>query len=168
MERALTWGLPLLTLASYVYLVAVLGPQLAAEAEQLRPFDLRLTGYDLGEARGYLRALTPAGFALYSGPVFWADALFSGLMGLTLLWWMRPLAGAFGWICMLSALSYVALDWGENLLVLRMLEAGPDWVQPVEIAAASAFTQAKFLAFALAAVLAARASWQRWRGRDST
>jgi len=167
-ERAVSWALPLLTLGSYLYLAAYLGQQLSAESGGLLPFDLRVCGYGPGEAREYLRALTPAGFALYSGPVFWADALFPGLMGLTFLWWMRPLRGPFGLVCVLAATAYTALDWGENLLVLRMLEAGPDWVAPGDITAASAFTQAKFAAFALAALLAARASWQRWRARGAT
>ncbi|MFN4100295.1 MAG: hypothetical protein ACK4GT_11000 [Pararhodobacter sp.] len=165
MERAIGWGLPLLTLAAYLYLALYLGQKLAAESGGLVPFDLRPLGYDLGAARAYLRDLSPAGYALYSGPIFRADTLFPGLMGLTFLWWMRPLKGAFGTVCVLAATAYTALDWGENLLVLRMLDAGPDWVQPGDVTAASAFTQAKFAAFALAALLAARASWQRRQRR---
>lgn len=164
MARLVSWGLPLLTAAVYAWLAIWLGRQLGAESAGLMPFDLRLTGYDLGEARGYLRALTPEGFALYQGPVMRADALFPLLMGLCLVWWMRPLRGAFGMVCLLAAMSYTALDWGENMLVGRMLEAGPDWVRPSDVTAASLFTQAKFAAFALAALLALRASWTRRKG----
>jgi len=161
--RAITWGLPLLTALVYGYLAIWLGGQLSAETGGLMPFDLRLTGYDLAEARAFLRAITPDGVALYRGPVAWADTLFPLLMGLCFAWWMRPLAGVFGMVCVMAAMSYVALDWGENWAVGQMLMAGPDWVTPVEVERASALTQGKFAAFALAALLAGRQSWLRGR-----
>lgn len=164
MTRLITWGLPLLMAAVYAYLAGYLGTQLSHEAGGLLPYDLRITGYDLRDARDYLRALTPEGFALYQGPVMVADYLFPALMGLCFLWWMRPFKGVFGMVCMMVAISYTALDWGENMLIQRMLAAGPDWVNPSDILGASAFTQGKFAVFVLAAVLAARASWRRARG----
>jgi hypothetical protein len=164
LERAVSWGLPVVTAAVYGVLVLHYGRQLGTEAGGALPFDLRVTGYSLAEARGYLRGLSPAGFALAQGPVFWVDTLFPLLMGLTLAWWMRPFAGVFGMVCVMAAMSYVALDWGENSAVQAMLTAGPDWVQPADIQRASAFTQGKFVAFALCAVLAARQSWRRQRG----
>ena len=165
--RIITWGLPVLTAAVYGWLAVWLGGQLAAQSGGLMPFDLRLTGYDLGEARAYLRALSPEGFALYQGPVARADTLFPALMGLCFAWWMRPFAGVFGMVCVLAAMAYVGLDWGENRAVGMMLEAGPDWVQPVDVLRASAMTQGKFAAFALAAVLAARQSWLRVKARGA-
>jgi len=164
MTRAINWGLPLLTAAVYAYLAVYLGARLGAQAEGLPPFDLRLTGYDLHEVRSYLRTLTPAGFALYQGPVWLADTLFPALMGLTFLWWMRPLRGAFGMVCLLAAIGYTALDWGENLFIQRLLNAGPDYVELSDVTGASTFTMAKFAVFLLAAVLAARASWRRVKG----
>jgi hypothetical protein len=163
MQRAISWGLPLLALAVYAYLAGYLGQRLSVQAQGQIPFDLRMFGYSLAEARGYLRALSPAGFALYQGPVLWADTLFPVLMGLTLLWWLRPIAGVFGMVCVLSAMSYVALDWGENAAIQTLLTAGPDWVDPADIQRASIFTMAKFAAFALSCVLAARQGWRRWR-----
>ena len=164
MQRAITWLLPLATLASYLYLVLWLGRPLQVEAQGLPPFDLRVLGYDLGEVRAYLRALSPAGYALYQGPIRLADTLFPALMGLTFLWWMRPLRGAFGMVCATAALAYTALDWGENLFIQRLLESGPDYVALADVQGASAFTLAKFVAFALATLLAARVSWRRGRG----
>ena len=165
MRRAITWGLPLVTALVYGVLAIWLGGQLSAQTGGLMPFDLRLTGYDLAEARAYLRAITPDGVALYLGPVAWADTLFPLLMGLCFLWWMRPFAGVFGMVCVLAAMAYVALDWGENWAVARMLEAGPDWVTLADVERASAMTVGKFAAFALAAVLAGRQSWGRMRSR---
>ena len=160
---AITWGLPLVTALVYGYLAIWLGGQLSAQTGGLMPFDLRLTGYDLAEARAYLRAITPDGVALYLGPVAWADTLFPALMGLCLAWWMRPYAGVFGMVCVMAAMSYVALDWAENWAVARLLQAGPDWVMPADVQRASALTMGKFAAFALSAVLAARQSLRRRR-----
>ncbi|WP_417587444.1 hypothetical protein [Pararhodobacter oceanensis] len=161
LQRAINWGLPLLTLATYLYLAAYIGPQVMAQAEGQLPFDLRALGYSLGEARGYLRVLTPEGYLLAQGPMFWADTLFPLLLGATLLWWMRPFAGMFGMVCVLSSMSYIALDWGENSAVQAMLTAGPDWVRPVEVVRASTFTMAKFAALLLCAMLAVRQSLRR-------
>lgn len=158
--RAASWGLPLLTAAVYGAMLwrgAALGEMVGG----LVPFDLRVGGYGLAEARGFLRALTPEGFALYARIARSWDAVFPALMGLTLLWWMRPFAGVFGMVCVLVAMSYVALDWGENAAVLAMLDAGPDWVTLAEVQRASIFTQCKFAAFALALVLALRQGWRR-------
>jgi len=163
MARVISSALPLLTLAVYLYLAGYLGSQMLAFAEGQLPFDLRVFGYTLGEARGYLRVLTPAGYALAQGPVFWADTVFPPLLGLTLIWWMRPFAGVFGMVCVLSAMAYVALDWGENAAIQAMLEAGPDWVRPVDVMRASTFTIAKFAAVALCVVLAARQRLRRLR-----
>lgn len=161
MTRAISWGLPLLTLAVYGYLVLFLGGPLNGFAGGQLPFDLRPFGYTLGEARAYLRALPPAGFVLAQGPVFWVDSVFPPLLGLTLAWWMRPFAGVFGMTCVLSVMTYVALDWGENAAVQAMLTAGPDWVRPVDVLRASTLTMAKFVAMGLAFVLAARQIWRR-------
>jgi len=163
MTRAINWGLPLFTLAVYAYLAVYLGGQLLVFADWQLPFDLRITGYTLGEARSYLRALSPEGYVLAQGRVYWADTLFPLLLGLTLAWWMRPFAGVFGMVCVLVAMTCVALDWGENASVQFMLEAGPDWVPPHIVQRASTFTVAKFVAVALGFALAARQSWLRYQ-----
>ncbi|WP_127110571.1 hypothetical protein [Pararhodobacter zhoushanensis] len=164
MNRAISWGLPLLTLAVYLYLAVYLGRQLGALADGQLPFDLRVFGYDLHDTRSYLHTLRPAGYALYQGPVFWVDTVFPALMGACFMWWMRPFRGAFGMVCVLVAMSYVALDWGENMWVQRLLDSGGDWVNPRDVWGGSAFTLSKFAVAALAAVLAVRQSVRRLRG----
>jgi hypothetical protein len=161
--RVISWGLPLVTAAVYVALLVGPGAELMALAGGQPPPDLRWQGYGLIEMRDWLRALPPAGIALAQGPVLWLDTLFPPLMGLTLAWWMRPYAGVFGMVCVLAAMSYVALDWGENVFVQRLLTAGQDYLTPGDVARASAFTQGKFAAFGLCAVLAIRQSWRRTR-----
>lgn len=162
--RLVRWALPLATLAVWLWIMLGIGQPLRAAGEGLLPFDLRAGGYSLAEARAYLRALSPAGYALYQGPLHLWDTVLPALLGLTLAWWMRPFRGVFGMVCVLAAMSYVALDWGENAAVGRLLEAGPDWIELAVVERASAFTQGKFAALALAALLALRQSLRRGRG----
>lgn len=165
MIRAINWGLPLFTVAVYGVLALYFGGRLMVLADGAAVFDLRAFGYSLTDVREYLRALPPEGFALILGPIAWLDTLFPALLGMTLLWWMRPFIGVFGMVCVLTVMSYVALDWGENAAVRVLVLSGPDWVQPADVARASAFTMAKFAALLLALILAARQSVRRQQGR---
>jgi len=161
MRRVIGWGLPLITALVYGWLVLVHGLQLEALAGGLKPFDLSPLGYDLAAARTYLSALPPEGVALYLGPIRMLDTIFPVLMGLTLLWWMRPLAGLVGIIGAVAAVAYVALDLAENAAVAVMLRAGPEGVVAGDVTLASTLTQAKFAAFVLAAALTVVAFWRR-------
>ena len=161
--RVITWVLPGLTLAVYAALVTIGVTRLVPEAQGLQPFDLRFGGYTMTEARDYLQALSPRGYALYAGPIWWLDTIFPPLMALTLAWWMRPLAGAFGFVCVTTATVYAGLDWAENFFVQSILNGGPDFLNYGSVIAASTMTQCKFAAVALGLVLAARQSWRRMR-----
>lgn len=163
MVRAVSWCLPLLTLGVYLWLVLGYGTALQAMAGGLAPFDLRIAGYDLAQARRYLAALPPEGYAMYLGPIARLDTAFPILMGLTLIWWMRPWGSAFGSVAVTVALAYVGLDLFENRATAALFAQGPVGIDAAQVRKASTLTQAKFMAFGLAAVLAARASWVRWR-----
>lgn len=163
--RLLGLFLPLATGLAYGVLVLGYGRSLEAMAGGLPPFDLRALGYGLEQVRRYLDALSPAGVALYLGPVRWADTVFPVLMGLTFLWWMRPLAGLAGLVGGAAAVFYVALDLSENAAVAVMLRAGSDEVVAGQVTLASTLTQAKFAAFALAVVLTVVAFGRRRRMR---
>jgi hypothetical protein len=163
MARAVSWGLPLLTLAVYLWLVLGYGLPLQAMAGGLPPFDLRIGGYGLSDAARYLAALPPEGYALYLGPIARLDTAFPILMGLTLLWWMRPLTTPFGAVAATVALAYVALDLLENRATAALFAEGALGLDANMVRGASTLTQAKFMAFGLAAVMAARAIWVRLR-----
>jgi hypothetical protein len=164
-SRAVSWGLPLVTLAVYLWLVLGYGLALQRLAGGQQVFDLRIAGYDLAQARAYLAALPPEGVAMYLGPIARLDTAFPILMGLTLLWWMRPLATPFGLVCALAAGAYVTLDLLENQVVAVLFAQGPTGISTEGVRAASLLTQGKFMAFGLAVALAVRASWLRRRGR---
>lgn len=160
MSRAVSWLLPLVTLAVYAWLVLGPGRELGALAGGLPPPDLRAMGYDLAAIRAWLEALPPEGVALYLGPVARLDTAFPLLMGLTLLWWMRPLAGPLALVGAALALAYVGLDLAENRAVAGLIRTGPEGLDAGAVAWASALTRAKFAAFALALGLAL---WRRRR-----
>lgn len=170
LARAVSVLLPLATLAVYLWLVLGPGAALIEAADGLPPPDLRIGGYDLLAMRAWLAALSPEGVALYLGPVAFLDTLLPALIGLTLLWWTRPVPGLrdglFVAVCAATALAYVALDLAENATVGAMVRAGPVLIEPAKVAMASNFTQAKFAALALALVLAARQGWRRRRLRS--
>lgn len=168
MARAVNWMLPLLTLAVYGWLVIGYGQRLEALAEGQPPFDLRVLGYDLAVARAYLAVLPPEGVALYLGPIARLDTAFPILLGLTLIWWMRPLTTPFGTVAACAALAYVALDLLENRAVGQMMLAGPMGVDAGMVRMASNLTIGKFMAFTLAVVLAVRAAWVRRRQAGGT
>lgn len=162
MQRWVMWGVPLATLLVYGLLVGVLAPRLAAESGGLTPFDLRLMGYPLAEAQAYLAALTPAGQALYLGPIRLVDTAVPMLLALTLCLPLRR----WDWPWTLPALMYGLADLAENWAVARLIRTGPQ-VDEGSVWLASNITQAKFGFFAVAAGIAVVAlgqmAWRRWR-----
>ena len=160
MPRWINWALPVVTALVYAVLVGWFGPRVQAAAGGLLPFDLRAAGYGTQAARDFLTALTPAGRALYLGPVRINDTIFPVLFTLTLC---LPLRGWL-WPWFVPALGYGLLDLAENIAVARLLRAGPQ-VAAGPVAVASALTMAKFAVVAVAVVLALWALWTRWRAR---
>lgn len=158
--RLITWLLPLATVASYLVLVLVLAPRLSAESAGLMPFDLRALGYSGDAARAFLTALTPAGQALYLGPIRLNDTVFPILFALTLCLPLRR----WHWAFTLPALAYGLADLAENWAVARLIRTGPA-VDDASVALASYLTQGKFALVAVALVLAAAGllSALRWR-----
>ena len=158
--KTLYWALPLATLATYAVLLGYVTPQLMADAGGGMPFDLRLMGYSLAEARAYLSALSPSGVALYLGPFRLTDTLLPMLVTATLCLPLRR-RGQF-WF--LPALASGLFDLAENVAVARLLHTGPE-VEAQAVALASGFTQAKFVALGVAVLVAAFALVQVWRRR---
>lgn len=161
MSRArVAWGgLTALTCAVYALLVWLGNQYLFAGVEELPPFDLRITGYGLQEARAYLEALHPTQVTLYAGPLRWLDTLFPLLFGLWILVTLRALGRP---LVARIALVYVALDLAENALIGRMLAQGAEGVSAELVGWASGLTVAKFAAVALALIAIGHAGLRRW------
>ncbi len=158
--KTLNWALPLATVAAYVLMVGYFGPQLSAASGGGVPFDFRPFGYDLAQARAYLSALSPAGTALYLGPIRLCDTLFPILFTATLCLPLRRR----GELWFLPALAYGLFDLAENIAVARLLRAGPE-VEQQAVALASGFTQVKYAALLVACGLSVFALVQAWRKR---
>lgn len=158
--KPVLWLIPLACLMSLLVLIFHLAPLLSAQTANGIPFDLRPLGYSVAEARAYLAGFTPAGTALYLGPIRLTDTLFPVLLTATL--WL-PLIGR-GQLWFLPALAYGLSDLGENLATARLLNIGTQ-VQAEAVALASGFTQAKFLTLTIAVLLALYALVQAWRHR---
>lgn len=148
-QRLVNWLVPLAALASYLVLILLLAPRLSAESAGLLPFDLRALGYSGDAARAYLTALTPAGAALYLGPIRLNDTIFPILFALTLCLPLRR----WHWGFTLPALAYGLADLGENWAVARLIRTGPA-VDDASVALAAHLTQAKFALAAVAMILA--------------
>lgn len=160
MMKIVNWGLPLATVLFYGLLVGWFGPMV--DAGGLPPFDLRPLGYDLADAQAFLATLTPAGKAAYLGPVRIVDSVFPVLMMLTFVLAVRRM----GWAAMIPAVLYGGLDLAENRAVAGILTSGI--AEPEAVHAASLLTQAKFAAFALAALLALWSLIQNRRRKSMT
>ncbi len=150
------WALPISAALAYGVLVLWFGPMV--DAGGLPPFDLRPLGYSPDEVRAFLRALTAEGMAAYLGPVRITDTVFPVLFTVTLCLPLR------GWVPTLPALGYGGFDLAENLMVARLLRAGPDGPEGA-MRLASGLTVVKFAALVLAVILAARALWRAWPRR---
>ena len=158
--RLVNWLLPLAALASYLVLISLLAPRLAAETAGLMPFDLRAFGYSVADAQAYLTAMTPTGRVLYLGPIRLNDTIFPILMTLTLCLPLRR----WHWAWSLPALAYGVLDLAENWAVARLIRTGPQ-VDGGSVALASALTMAKFVLVTLALGLALAGLVSLWRAR---
>jgi hypothetical protein len=138
----------------YALLVTWGGARLGAQSAGLAPFDLRVTGYGLEDAKTYLAALTPAGTALYLGTIRFLDTVFpvTCTLALGIAIWHRG-RGLAVWLrggLSLLAPLYGALDLLENAATAGLLRAGPEAVTAADVARASMLTQAKFGVFGLA------------------
>ncbi|SEQ61940.1 hypothetical protein [Thalassovita taeanensis] len=168
MIRAAYWVAVAATLGVYAVMVLWTLPEISAQTGELRPFDLRPTGYSSAEARAFLAALSDKGRALYLGPQHWLDLLYPALLAITLAGAVRALVTpkALQIALITSVMLGMAADYVENTLVARMLNetgAVPDGL----IALASCATVAKSVltGVAILAVCAGllRAGWARWR-----
>ena len=168
--RAAYWLVFAAMLVVYGAMVLWTLPAISDGAGGLVPFDLRLTGYNVADARLFLSGLNDAGRALYQGPQRLLDTAYPALLGLVL-------SGAFialvarrwlRWALILVVLAGMAADYTENYLVAQML-AAQEPVADSLVAAASRATLVKStltgLAMTVVLVLLGLAGIAKWRAR---
>jgi hypothetical protein len=138
-----------------LFFAMIWGPlaELRGIAGGLDPFDMRLGGYDLAEARALLAALGAEGRDYYTDIQLRIDTLYpltyALSRGLLLLWLALPgRASPRGFSPRVKAALLIApvaaclFDWAENQGIAAMLASWPE-VSPATVARASACTVAK-------------------------
>lgn len=168
-ERKLFWLLVAATAVLYGAMLFGTGPVIMREAGGLWPFDVRMTGYSLDDARAFLTALSASGKSVYLGPAMWMDTVFPGAFALVLglsLWGLS--AGrrvAFRLAAVFAAALYGMFDYMENAAVATLLNTAPDALDAAIVARASRWTVLKFAFVDVAILLLAGLLIARRRAR---
>lgn len=120
-------------------------PMIEEMSGGLRLLDMRLTGYSFAEARDFVTATGEEGVALYLGPQLWLDRMFPPLLGAVLFFCYRSLfPGRAGLVVGALSLTFVLVDYLENLALLTILRAGPNSMTPEMVAMANQWTTTKW------------------------
>ena len=142
------------TLAGYAVMGLWSMPRIRDAANGLAPFDVRFSGYSLGDAQAFLAALSEEGRQFYGGLQSQLDAIFPPLLFATLaigLWHLTP---NFRTVTrfMLIVVPGIGMifDAFENAQVRQMLIAGADGVTAELVGQASTFTVIKAAGFLVA------------------
>ncbi|VAW16875.1 hypothetical protein MNBD_ALPHA12-583 [hydrothermal vent metagenome] len=157
--KPLFWIVLCLTLVNYLAMLLWSGPTLGSITGGLAIFDLRVTGYDLGEAKALLSALGNDGISFYLNVQQKLDLSFPALLALTIMLAIILLAPArFGrWRYLLALVAIVGMvfDYMENAAVRLLLLAGPDNInqQIVAMASARSINKWTFTVIAIAIVV---------------
>ena len=150
-ERAsgkIVLGWFVVTMAVYVVMLQITIPRVQRFAPESTLFDLSPTGYSRQEAVSLLESLGPEGRSAYLFPQLALDFVYPGLFAicfsLMFVWLysrrVRPDSG-FLYLALLPMLASL-FDYGENLLIIRMITEFPN-VSGKLVAAANVFTMLK-------------------------
>ncbi|WP_424982242.1 hypothetical protein [Maritalea sp. S77] len=173
-HSSMRWASFLGAAAIYIYMLSVSLPKLTSYAGGLAPFDMRPGGYNRQEALQVLQALGPDGRDYYLNHQLVLDIAYPALLAL-FIWQMLDFIARHHtnwWINFLKRVAWAAplvmiFDYGENVLIARMLLAENVTVDLVNMAStfsrAKAITTSLFLTLLLAAAMAY--GWQRFRKR---
>lgn len=134
--------------ASGIYMAMALWsvPFIATEAGGRAPFDMRPMGYSLGDAQGFLTALSVEGRAFYLDVQQKLDIAYPAVLGLTLILGLQlALRAPWGTVFGLVALMATAADYFENYLVAGMLRTPPEALDAATVQVASFLTMSKSL-----------------------
>ncbi|MCA8869433.1 MAG: hypothetical protein KDA67_12335 [Rhodobacteraceae bacterium] len=170
----LYWLIFALTLGVYLVMVLWSLPHIAGLAGGLTPFDMRLGGYSLAEAKSFLAALPPEGVDFYLNVQHLLDMAYPAMLAVVLGIGALGLAtGRAVWIGVLAAIAAMigaAFDYLENAAVKGLLLVGADEVTANAVEQASRWTLLKSglttVAMTLVLILLIGVVFRRWRGRQ--
>ena len=116
-------GLGLLTGAVYLAMVLWSLPEIMAEADGLKPFDLRPFGYSPRAAELFLDALSEEGRVFYGETQHALDTLFPALLAIWGSWTAALLfRGPVAWALIAAAGLGCGADYAENAAVAGLLQ----------------------------------------------
>jgi len=146
-------------------------PVLERMSGGLAIFDLRLTGYNLGEAKQLLTALGSDGIRFYLNVQQMLDTAFPALLGTTLalaiILLTPPRLGRWRYGLALIGVAGMVFDYMENAALRLLLLAGPDNInqQIVALASAASINKTVLDALAMAIVVVLLLLWLREKFR---
>lgn len=115
--------LSLATAALYLVMALWSLPEITAEADGLRPFDLRPLGYSAEAAEAFLNALSDEGRVFYAETQHALDTVFPALLLAWAGWTVWLLfTGPVRWALIALAVLGCVADYSENAAVARLLE----------------------------------------------
>lgn len=155
--------------ASAVYLVMVLWsiPVITKAAGGIAPFDMRLTGYTVAEAKSFLTALSEDGRQFYLKVQLRLDLIYPALLGILLvIGYQRVYRAPWTTVFSCVAMVMVSADYLENYMVATMLQTEVGALDENVVTLASFWTMCKAAAATVAfgallwgAVARMRRSW---------
>lgn len=139
------WIVLLAMFAAWLAMTLWTAPKIEAMSGGLRLLDMRFTGYSFAEAQDFVAAIGEEGVALYLGPQLWLDMIFPPLLGAVLFLFYRWLfPGWAGVVIGTLSLTFVLVDYLENLALLSILRAGPNYMTPEMVVMANQWTITKW------------------------
>ena len=116
------WGLSLVAAALFLAMMGLSVPVLLQEAGGMVPFDLRPWGYSVSTVERYLVTISEEGLATYLGLQHQLDAIYPAVLAAMFIsGFIRFLGPFLARLMSLVAVIGALADYGENLLVTRML-----------------------------------------------
>ncbi len=159
----------------YIAMVAWSLPKIAADANGLLPFDVRLGGYSFSEARAFLAALSADGNAFYRNVQQILDKVFPALEALSVGWAIYLLTpqtwGFIRFALACYAIPGMIFDYLENAQVTIMLQTGAADLTKDLTGLASYYTQMKsiFVTLSFVVLLVMIVFWffRHWRAKNA-
>ncbi len=156
--KKLYWLSFFLTVIIYAIMLFWSLPIIVGQSGGLLPFDLRVNGYSLTEAKNMLNALSPEAIEFYKNiQAGLLDMIFPALLFLTisLAYWLLAPSSLGNWRFILIIIALVAMifDYLENFTIINMLGLGAGNINDKIVNMANFFTLSKLIAVSLSLLI---------------
>jgi len=147
------WIVVAATVTNYLIMILWSLPLVSEMAGGGVPFDMRLGGYTLDDARVFLTVITDSGRDFYLNTQQLLDLFYPTLYAITIAIAMIHLMPQYwGWVLAVLAIAAGVFDHLENQAVAVMLRVEPDALTEAMVVAANNWTIAKSISTTIASV----------------